>query len=265
MTGRTTSSLELSKALGQHHLLHPELCRPAVRFLSPAGRLVVEVGPGGGVLTGELLAAGARVAAWELDLGWAVELRRLLQGESLSVVVADAVGLPWGRLPPGSLAAGNLPFNVATRILTGLLLEGRDVERAAFLLQREVAERLLVPIGGRRLGALAVLASMRARVTALGRVRPGSFRPPPKVEGLFLALELCPPPVAWEELPALLATLQAAFGQRRKTIRNSLAAAWGREAAERALADAGLDPGARAELLSDAELLALFRAAVRHR
>src|ERR1700674_4012422 len=66
----------LKKALGQHHLVAGSLCRPLIEFLQPSGRRVVEVGPGGGVLTAELLAAGARVLAWEVDLAWAAELRR---------------------------------------------------------------------------------------------------------------------------------------------------------------------------------------------
>ncbi|HEV3075705.1 MAG TPA: rRNA adenine N-6-methyltransferase family protein, partial [Thermoanaerobaculia bacterium] len=66
----------LDKALGQHHLVSGSLCRPLIEFLQPGGQRVVEVGPGGGVLTAELLAAGARVLAWEVDLAWAAELRR---------------------------------------------------------------------------------------------------------------------------------------------------------------------------------------------
>src|SRR5688572_8764136 len=102
-----SSSPRLRKALGQHHLRQGERCRPAVEFLRPEGATVVEVGPGGGVLTRELLAAGARVVGWELDLAWAAELGRRLAGEDFRLVAGDALELPWERWPAGTLAAGN--------------------------------------------------------------------------------------------------------------------------------------------------------------
>src|ERR1700687_6225863 len=144
----------LQKALGQHHLVSGALCRPLIEFLQPSGQRVVEVGPGGGVLTAELLAAGARVLAWEVDLAWAAELRRrgrlwgaIAAAGPPAIVVEDALDLPWGRLPAPTLAAGNLPYNIATALLGELLPHHRRVPRAAFLVQREVAERLLAGPG----------------------------------------------------------------------------------------------------------------------
>src|ERR1700726_2356803 len=101
----------LDKALGQHHLVSGSLCRPLIEFLQPAGQRVVEVGPGGGGLTAELLAAGARGLAWEGALAWAGELGRRWEGWGVAspagrrsggppaIVVEDALNLPWGRLP----------------------------------------------------------------------------------------------------------------------------------------------------------------------
>jgi len=137
----------LRKSLGQHHLVDGALCRPLIQFLSLpgadlAGRRVLEIGPGGGVLTRELLAAGARVWGWELDLAWAAALRRSLPDPRLSLVVADALEIPWHRFgerpspsgPGPILVAGNLPYNVATAILERLLPHHESVPRAAFLL-----------------------------------------------------------------------------------------------------------------------------------
>src|SRR5580692_9630868 len=177
-------SPRLKKALGQHHLAAGALCRPLIEFLAPSGQRVVEVGPGGGVLTAELIAAGARVIAWEVDLEWALELRR--RNAAPAIVVGDALDLPWGRLRAPTLAAGNLPYNVATALLTHLLPHHRQVPRAGFLVQREVAERLLATPGEPAYGSLSVLVAAYARAVSLGRVRRGSFRPPPKVEGAYV-------------------------------------------------------------------------------
>lgn len=255
----------LDRALGQHHLVSGSLCRPLIEFLQPGGQRVVEVGPGGGVLTAELLAAGARVLAWEVDLAWATELRRRWQrwgaartgGRPPAIVVEDALDLPWGRLPVPTLVAGNLPYNIATALLGALLPHHRRVPRAAFLVQREVAERLLAGPGDPAYGSFSVLVAAYAHAAPLGRVRRGSFRPPPKVEGAYVGFELRPPPLPDGEMPAFLATVRLAFGQRRKTLRNALAAGWGRERAGAVLAALGLPEDARAERLGLAELLAL--------
>jgi 16S rRNA (adenine1518-N6/adenine1519-N6)-dimethyltransferase len=259
----------LQKSLGQHHLISGALCRPLVEFLRPGGARVVEIGAGGGVLTAELLAAGAAsIIAWEVDPAWAFALRGRLPDGRLAVVAGDALDLDWRRLalaggePP--LVAGNLPYQIATvlveRLLTGAAPPApgdRGVVRAAFLVQREVAERLTARPRDSAYGALSVLVAAHAEARLLGRLRPGSFRPPPKVESAFVGLSLKPPPLPPAEMPALLATVRAAFGQRRKTLRNALGAAWGRPAAAAALAAAGIPPGARAEELGLAEFLAL--------
>ena len=248
----------LRKGLGQHHLVSGALCRPLVGFLAPAGERVLEVGPGGGVLTRELLAAGARrVVGFELDAAWAFTLRRQLRDARLTLAAGDALDLDWSRLRAPTLVAGNLPYNVATAILERLLPHGERVARAAFLVQKEVAERIVAGPGDPGYGSFSVLVACYARASLLGRVRPGSFRPPPKVESAFVGLGLHAPPLPPGEMAAFVATVRLAFGQRRKTLRNALAAGWGREEAERALAAAGLPPGARAEELGLAEFLAL--------
>src|SRR3954449_6857960 len=97
----------LKKSLGQHHLTAGALCRPLVSFLAPAGERVLEIGPGGGVLTAELLAAGARVLGWELDPAWAAFLRRRFPDPRLALVVGDALEIAWDRLPAPALVTGN--------------------------------------------------------------------------------------------------------------------------------------------------------------
>ena len=132
-----SSSPRLRKALGQHHLRQGERCRPAVEFLRPEGSTVVEVGPGGGVLTRELLAAGARVVGWELDLAWAAELRRRLAG----------AGLPPGRrrrarAAVGAMAAGNSRCRQSA-------VRGRDPDPGALSPPRALAAARRLPGPGR--------------------------------------------------------------------------------------------------------------------
>ncbi len=258
----------LKKALGQHHLVDPRICGPLVAFLRPAGERVLEIGPGGGVLTRELARWGARVWAWELDPEWAFALRgSLADGRAApgvpkpALVVGDALEIPWQRLPAPTLVTGNLPYNVATALVSRLLRHPERIPRAAFLVQKEVAERLVAGPREPAYGALSILVQARAEVRVLGRVKAGSFRPPPKVDGAFVGFDLRPPPLAAPGMATLEETVHLAFGRRRKTLRNSLGAGWGREPAERALAEAGISPGARAEELSLADFLRLVRRA----
>ncbi len=250
----------LRKALGQHHLRRPELARPLVRFLEPAGRRVVEIGPGGGALTRLLLEAGARVDAFELDLRWACHLRRTLPDRALRLVVADATGIPWGSARAPLLVGGNLPYAVGTVIVERILRAVEQVERAAFLLQHEVAVRLVAQPGDRAYGALSAMVAMRCEARLLGIVRPGSFDPPPRVVSAFVGLQARPRIDALAFEPFVRIT-RAAFTQPRKTLHNSLGTAVGRERALGWLARAGLDPKQRPQNVRPEELLELTRAA----
>jgi 16S rRNA (adenine1518-N6/adenine1519-N6)-dimethyltransferase len=260
----------LDKSLGQHHLADGRLTRPLVEFLRPEGERVVEIGPGGGVLTAELLAAGARVDAVELDPAWALSVVRRLPAGSpgrLRVVVADALDLAWDRLSAGSLVTGNLPYNVGTAIVQRWLREAVASPRAAFLLQHEVVERLTAASkedGRGAYGSLSVLTAVFAEARVLGRVKPGSFRPPPKVDSAFVGLTRRAPPPGLEDpatRDAFLAFVRTGFGQRRKTLPNPLASLpGGKSRARAALEAAGLPATARAEDLDLARWVALFAA-----
>jgi 16S rRNA (adenine1518-N6/adenine1519-N6)-dimethyltransferase len=121
------------------------------------------------------------------------------------------------------------------------------MDRAAFLVQLEVAERLVAPPGSRVYGVSSVLTAARAEARVLGRVRAGSFVPPPRVESAFVGFVPRPVVPAPAEMARLRELVHAAFGRRRKTLRNALAARWPREAVEAALAETGLPAGVRAE------------------
>lgn len=251
----------LRKALGQHHLRRGEACAPLVDFLAPQDASVFEVGPGAGALTERLLAAGAReVVAWELDPAWAFTLRTAVRDRRLRVVVGDALEAPWSGLERGTRVAGNLPYNVATAIIDRVLDAHERIPLAAFLVQLEVAQRLAASPGDHEYGSTSVLTRARADVSLLGRVRPGAFQPPPKVDSAFVGLRLRSPAQEGPEWNAFRTVVRAAFSQRRKTLRNALASVWGVEAAESALAELGWEPRTRAEALGLTEFAALQRA-----
>ena len=255
-----TSAPRLRKSLGQHHLRHGAGCRPAIEFLDPRDRTVVEIGPGGGALTRALVDAGASVLGWELDLAWAAELRRRFKGEPLRIIAGDALELPWDRLAPDTLVAGNLPYAVATPIVERYLLRGTALPRAVFLVQDEVARRWVAVPGTRAYGFLTVTTAALASVSVLARLPPGSFRPAPKVHGAFVGIERRAPAVAPERMQRFRATVANAFAHRRKTIANSLAMTRGRDATLAALDAAGIDPTRRAETLTLDEFVVLDQA-----
>lgn len=257
---RSSRKPTYKKRLGQHHLVSGALCRPLVEYLRPEGMLVVEVGPGAGVLTKELVQAGARVLALELDVEWAAVVHRDVP--DARVVVCDALGFPWRRLPAPALVTGNLPFQVATPLIADVLTTASRnpvrLPRVGVMVQKEVAERLVAGPGDAAYGALSVLVRATSRPRILGHVAPGSFRPPPKVAASFVGLDVRTPPVDPETLPRLMRVVQQAFSQRRKTLRNSLGSGWGKQEAVTALEAAGIDPGRRAETLELADFVRLL-------
>lgn len=250
----------LKKHFGQHHLTRSELCRPLLRFLRPDGSPVVEVGPGGGVLTNLLLEGGGKILALELDPEWAFALRTRSGDRRLALAVADAMQVRWERVPAGALVTGNLPYEIGSALIRRLLSMHARISRLGFLVQREVAERFVAKPGTKEYGLLSVLAAAWSDVQLLGTVARGSFRPPPKVEGAFIGFRLKPPPLPDVEMPAFVETVELAFSQRRKTLRNALASGWGRERAEVVLEAAGVDRRVRAEEIALETFLRIERA-----
>lgn len=228
---------------------------------------MVEIGAGGGVLTEELLEAGSgTLTAWEIDLSWVGTLAARFRAARwpagrLRLVGGDALAIDWRRqaMRP-TVVAGNLPYNVATAIIERLVRNPGQIQRAAFLIQKEVAERMTSAPGSRDYGGLSLLVQAHARVRRLGRVPPGAFRPPPKVDSAFVGLEPVAPPLSAVEMKSFLTLVRLAFGQRRKTLVNALAAGPGKAAARQALEAIGLPPRCRAEELALEDFLALHRA-----
>lgn len=251
----------LKKRWGQHHLVRKEALRPLLAFLDPADKRVVEIGSGGGVLTRELARLGASVTAWEIDLSWVFTLRRAGLPRGVQQVAGDVLTIEWSCLAPGTLVAGNLPYNIATAVLDAILSSAAQVPRIGVLIQKEVAERLAAAPGDSAYGALSVLTQARARVELLGVVEAAAFRPPPRVKSAFVGLTLHPPafPLGEGGWARFRATVLQAFAHRRKTLVNSLGADWGRQRAAELVERAGLASTVRAEQIGIAELALLAR------
>ncbi len=256
----TQHNPSLKKRFGQHHLRDGALCRPLIDYLQPEGCRVVEIGAGGGVLTAELAAAGAQVLACEVDLEWVFELRRRFAGGSPRILAADALEIDWARLSSPVYVAGNLPFNVGTRLIERLLPHCGTVPRAAFMVQKEVAQRMVAQPGDAAYGSFSLVVAAQAEARYLATVRPGSFRPPPKVEAAFVGLELGPSPVSAAEMPRFTRLLRLAFAQRRKTLRNSLGSGFKKSTVAKALRAVELEDRSRAQNLDLATFVRLFRA-----
>jgi 16S rRNA (adenine1518-N6/adenine1519-N6)-dimethyltransferase len=185
-----------------------------------------------------------------MDPEWAYALRLSEPRKDLEVIIGDAMTMDWEGLQPGTLIAGNLPYQISTALIERLLPLHALVPRTSFLVQKEVGERLVAQPRTPAYGSLSVLVGAYSEVVVLGRVARGSFRPRPKVEGAFVGLRLRPPPLPEPEMRRLVSTVRLAFALRRKTLRNALAAGWGRQRAEAAVAALGRGDLVRAEELN---------------
>lgn len=254
-----------SKSRGQNFLKDENHIRRIVNSIlqgaGPALRLL-EIGPGLGALTRPLLEAGATVTAVELDRGLAENLGDLaaLHSGRLKVLHRDIL-----TVDPASLAGdspmflcGNLPYNISSPVLFWFLRYRRFFSGARLMLQKEMARRLTAGPGSKDYGRLAVALSLWCRVAEDLEVPPSAFHPRPKVDSAVVALIPRDPAEEPAVSPEALGRFTAAaFAARRQTILNNLTRAYGREAAEKALAGLNLDPGWRPETLTPAALAAL--------
>ncbi len=216
--------------------------------------LVVEIGPGRGALTERLLAHADRVAAIELDGSLTAHLRERWSAEPrLEILEANALHVDWSQWGDGVLA-GNLPYYIATPLISRYVREPGALRRAVFLIQKEVAERITAQPGGREYGYLSVECQFFARTEYLFNVAPGAFQPPPKVDSAVIRLTPRPAPDV-DDQAGFLKFVSICFRQKRKTLRNNLAGNYPAEAYE-----SRAEMSRRAETLSVAEFVELYRA-----
>jgi len=241
------------KSLGQNFLVDPNIVRKIVEVAAVDHETrVLEVGAGAGTLTRGLASAGARVLAYEVDERLRPLLDAVLEGLNVEVRFADAsaVDLPAVLEGEGWVVVANLPYNVGTPLLLGLLRHAPQIDRFVVMLQREAAERIAAAPGSKAYGLPSVVAQLHGAVQIAFRVAASVFLPPPQVESAVVVIRRRPAHPLAEEAIELAA---AAFGQRRKMLRRSLRHLVG----EPMLPAAGIDPTQRAEQLAPGDYLAL--------
>lgn len=252
--------LDAKKRFGQHFLLDLNLTRRIARAAAPLGEgTVIEIGPGPGGLTRALLLEGAgRVVAVEVDaraFGPLLELQAAADGR-LDLLEADAL-----KIEPRDLGAAplrivaNLPYNVSTALLVRWLHAANDITDMVLMFQKEVVDRLVAAPRTKDYGRLSVLAQHVCEVRRLFDVPPTAFVPPPKVTSAVARLTPRPQTARLADLRPLERVTAAAFGQRRKMLRGSLAGVYADPVAT--LGRLGLRPTARAEELSVEEFVRL--------
>lgn len=250
-----------TKTWGQNFVVDAGTVRRIVRTARVGpGEHVVEVGPGLGSLTLGLLEVGAHVLAVEIDPVLARQLPVTVAevapawAPRLTVLAGDALALTELPGPPPTALVANLPYNVAVPVLLTFLARFDSLERALVMVQAEVADRLAAPPGSRTYGIPSAKAAWYADVRRAGSVGRAVFWPVPRVDSALVAVERRPPPTTTATREQVFAVVDAAFAQRRKTLRAALAGLAGSaHAAEQALAGAGVDPGARGERLAIAD------------
>jgi 16S rRNA (adenine1518-N6/adenine1519-N6)-dimethyltransferase len=243
--------------LGQHFLANGTILQKiaaAARERSADSSLAVEIGPGKGALTQQLLSQFQRVVTVELDPFLAQHVRERWQNEPrLEVVEKDALEADWRAWGPGVLV-GNLPYYVSTAIISSYVRYPGSLAPATFLIQKEVAERITARPGNREYGYFSVECQLLATTEYLFDVPPGAFKPPPKVDSAVIRLTPLAQPEGFDA-GRFLSFVSACFRQKRKTLRNNLSERYSRGAL-----DLQPEMGRRAEQLSVSQLLDLYRA-----
>ena len=243
------------KRFGQHFLTDRHYLRRVVEAIAPRpGDSMVEIGPGTGILTEELVSRVEHLHVIEIDRDLAAALRGRFPAGKVSVHEGDALEFDFAGLPAPLRVVGNLPYNVSTPLLFRIASIAERVRDCVFMLQKEVVDRMVAAPATPDYGRLSVMLQYRFAMAPALRVPAGAFTPPPKVESAVVRMQ----PLGADRLrardEALFARIVAgAFSQRRKTLRNAA-----RDfVPEAAFAAVAIDPQRRGETLSVAEFVAL--------
>jgi len=236
------------KHLGQHFLHERAVVEKIVLAVDPRpGDRLVEIGPGQGAITFPLLRRHGMLTAIEFDRDLLAPLAAAAEGiGELTLIPGDVLGVDFTALANGGLLrlVGNLPYNLSSPILFHALDHAPVIQDMHFMLQKEVVDRMAAGPGSKVYGRLSVMLQAYCRVTPLFTVPPGAFRPPPKVDSAVVRLVPRDPREVCIDDPAVFKNVvRAAFGQRRKTLRNALSTVTDADT----IVAAGLAPGDRAE------------------
>lgn len=253
------------KRFGQHFLHERGVIDRILAAVNADARdRVVEIGPGKGALTEPLLERLDRLSVIEIDRDLIARWEaRAAERDGLEVIAGDALKIDYGALAErraGPLRlVGNLPYNISSPLLFALLTSTAPIIDMHFMLQKEVVDRMVAAPGSRDYGRLSVTIAARAEASLLFDVGPGAFRPPPKVMSAVVRLVPRTPDYVIDDARMFDRVVTAAFGQRRKTLRNALKAFLDAEA----IAACDVKPTERAEQLAAADFARLANAAAR--
>jgi 16S rRNA (adenine1518-N6/adenine1519-N6)-dimethyltransferase len=252
--------------LGQNFLVDSEaIQRIAASIGDLTGRTVVEVGPGRGAITEALAARAAHLLAVELDHELALHLRVQFPPDRVTVVEQDVLNFDFAAASAAAgerlLVVGNLPYGITSQILLKLAASHTSLDRAVLMVQREVADRVVAQPGSRDYGLLSVTVQIYGPAQRLFTLPPAAFSPPPDVHSTVFRWRFAPrfAELGVEEA-SFLRFVRLCFAQKRKTLANNLrAAGTSPESVAAALAEAAIDPMARAEALPIESFAALWR------
>ena len=248
------------KRFGQNFLHDAGVVGRIVDAIDPRpGQTILEIGPGQAALTGALIERASHIRAIEIDRDLAARLRARFSAEQLTLIEGDALKVDWSAVASTPLrVVGNLPYNISTPLLFALMPIAARVIDQHFMLQKEVVDRIVAAPDSKTYGRLSVMLQFRYRLTKLFDVPSGAFKPAPKVTSSVVRMQ----PRTVGELPdvdrdAFARVVAAAFGQRRKTLRNALSELLDADQ----IAASGVDPRARAETLGVQSFVELARQA----
>ena len=251
MSDKPEFQREAKKHLGQHFLHEKGIINKIVQAVDPKpGDRLVEIGPGQGAITFPLLDRHGALTVIEFDRDLIAPLTEAAKAHGeLTIVHSDVLKVDFSALAGGEMIrlVGNLPYNLSSPILFHALEYSDAIADMHFMLQKEVVDRMAAEPGSKVYGRLSVMLQAYCRVTPLFKVPPGAFKPPPKVDSAVVRMvPRAREDIAVRDRKRFEHVVRAAFGQRRKTLRNALSA----ETDEATIEAAGLAPGARAEQLS---------------
>ena len=249
------------KRFGQHFLIDPGVIHAIVEAIRPQPEdTIVEIGPGPGAITQPLARRAGQLHVIELDRDLAAALRaEFADRDNVTVHEADALTFDYRRLGNDLRVVGNLPYNISTPLLFHLLSQQDAIRDMHFMLQKEVVDRMAAVPGTKAYGRLGVMLSCHQFIEPLFDVDAASFDPPPAVTSAVVRLTPRTDNANVVEDPQHMSRLvAAAFGQRRKTLKNSLS----EFASAEELAAIGIDPGLRAEQLDVDAFVSLSNALV---
>jgi 16S rRNA (adenine1518-N6/adenine1519-N6)-dimethyltransferase len=243
------------KQFGQHFLTDRHYIDRIVAAIAPkVDDVMIEIGPGPGALTAPLVEKLAHLHAVEIDRDLAGALRARFSTDKFSLHEQDVLAFDFAVLAARFRCVGNLPYNISTPFLFHLGEFAEQLIDATFMLQKEVVDRMVADPGTPDYGRLSVMLQYRFAMTRLFVVPPGAFTPPPKVDSAIVRMTPLPAdrPIA-DDSARFAAMVTAGFGQRRKTLGNTLKPFI--SAAQ--ILECGIDPTRRAETLSVAEFIQL--------